>query len=389
MKRKYSYIFIFLSLLMIFSGFVGIQRKVFADYPIEIESKSAYLMEAETGKVIFSKEENTRLPIASMCKVMTLLLCFEKIEQNQLFLDENIMISENASGMGGSQVFLETSGEYKVEDLIKSIIVCSANDACVAMAERICGSEDMFVELMNERAEQLGMENTRFVNCTGLPKEGQYSCAKDVAKMFSELIKHEKYFDYSTIWMDEIHHPKDRITQISNTNKLIKFYSGCMGGKTGYTKEAGHCLTAVAQRDSTKIISVVIGAPDSKTRFNEVSSMFNYAFSNFNTKTIIDNTKPLNFTVEIKGGKKDSVLVYAEKSIKFFSEKGEKRSFEVIFNKKDNLKAPIKKDECVGTLDIFEKGVLLKSVNVLSNESVEKQSYYDNLNNLIKNWSIA
>lgn len=388
MKKTNYYIFLFLTLLMIFSGFININKKVFADFDSNIKSKSAYLIEAETGQVIFRKNELEHLPIASMCKVMTLLICFDKINENELFLDETIIVSENASKMGGSQIFLEENGEYGVEQLIKGIVVASANDACVALAERLYGNEREFVNKMNQKAEELGMNDTCFVNCTGLPQDGQYSCAKDVSKMFSELIKHKEYFNYSTIWMDKIQHPKDRVTEISNTNKLVRFYSGCCGGKTGYTKEAGFCLTAIAERDGTKIISVVIGAPDSKTRFNEVSNMFNYAFSNYITKTIIDKDKPLDFTVEVSNGKQNAINVYPEKSVKLFSEKNSKKSFEIIFNKKSDVKAPIKKGEIIGVLEIYDKGIMVNSVNVLSATSVDKKSFYDNLKDCVDNWSI-
>ena len=273
MKKNFSVIFIFLAFIISIgclwkphNNFVYAKDEI----GIEIKSKSAYLIDPLSNTVIYKKDETKRLPIASICKVMTLLLSFEEIDSGKMSFDENVSISEKASNMGGSQVFLESNASYSVRDLIKSIIVCSANDASVAMAERICGSEELFVEKMNDRAKDLGMENTNFSNCTGLPKPNQYSCAKDVATMYIELTKHSDYFEFSSIWMDEICHPNNRKTQISNTNKLIRFYEGCEGGKTGYTNEAGHCLVASAKRQNMRLVSVVISAVDSKTRFKEV-----------------------------------------------------------------------------------------------------------------------
>lgn len=394
MKKSFSVIFVLLAFILTiccFSGFTT-KSKAFANSAdnsiLNINSKSAYLIDAETNTVIYSKNETAKLPIASMCKIMTLLLCFESIDNNEFDFSDNVIISENSAGMGGSQVFLEKNSEYSVGELIKSIVVASANDACVAMAEKICGSEQSFVEKMNEKAIALDMNDTLFVNCTGLPAPGQYSCAKDVSKMFSELIKHKEYFMFSKIWTDVVKHPNDRITEISNTNKLIRFYKGCEGGKTGYTNEAGHCLTACANRNGMRLISVVINAPDSKTRFKEVSSMFNYGFANYTNKKIIDNTKPLNIPIKVEGGKKDTLEVVAEKSLFLFSQKNEKRSIEIDFTPRRKLIAPIKKGDVIGEINIYENGIMVSSVNVLANESIAKKTYFDVIKDLEKNWAL-
>ena len=319
---------------------------------------------------------------------MTLLLSFEALDANEISLDEEIVVSANAAGMGGSQVFLEQNGRYKISELLKSITVASANDASVAMAERLCGSEHSFVEKMNERASELGMNNTFFVNCTGLPKSGQYSCAKDVSKMFSELIKHKEYFTFSQIWMDKIEHREGRVTEISNTNKLIRFYEGCDSGKTGYTSEAGHCLCASAVRNGMRLISVVISAPDSKTRFNEVSSMFNYGFANYTNKILIDNACPLELSVNVENGKRDTVSVIAENPVYLFSHKNQKRSVEIDFIPDKDVKAPVYKGELVGRLSVYENGVEIASVNVLANEDVLEKTYFDCIFDIAENWAL-
>lgn len=388
MKYKFSYLFIMLALLFAFSGILSFGRKAFAEPLLNVSSKSAIIMDANSKQVIYSKDQLKHLPIASMCKIMTLLVCFEEINNGSLSLDDIIVVSENASGMGGSQIFLEANGEYKVCDLLKGIIVASANDACVALAERLYGNESRFVDKMNEKCLQLKMKDTHFVNCTGLPQVDQYSCANDVAIMFAELIKYDDYFEYSRIWMDEIKHPNDRVTQISNTNKLVRYYEGCEGGKTGYTKEAGHCLTACAKRDGLRLISVVIGAPDSKTRFSEVSNMFNYGFSNYCVKNILPSDKAIEFNVTIKGGKQKSVSVAPEKDILIFSKKNEKKGVEIDYNINKNLRAPIKKGDIVGTVSIFENSIMIDEVNLISLDNVESLNYFNNLKLCLDNWAL-
>ncbi len=350
-------------------------------------SASAYLCDANSKTVIYKQNETKRMPIASMCKVMTLNICFDEIKNNNLSFDEMIDVSNNASGMGGSQVFLESNAKYKCSELIKSIVVSSANDASMAMAERIAGSEQAFVNLMNEKCAKLNMENTNFVNCTGLPKSGQYSCAKDVATMFGELIKNEEYFKFSTIWMDKIEHPNERFTEISNTNKLVRFYQGCDSGKTGYTNEAGHCLVASAKRNDMRLISVVIKAPDSKTRFSDVSSMFNYGFANYVNKVIIDSKKPYDAMLNVEHGKKDRIQICVERDVCIFTQKNEKLALDIEFTPQKNV-APIVKGEKVGEIVIYNNGLKIDSVNVLALEDVATKSYLDITLDVINNWAL-
>lgn len=352
-------------------------------------SKAYCLMDANSGTIITSNNETERLPIASMCKIMTLNLCFDEIDSGRLSLEDTITVSHNASGMGGSQVYLEENGQYKVNELIKSIVVASANDACVAMAEQICGSEELFVHKMNEKAKSLNMDDTNFVNATGLPQPGQYSCAKDCAIMFKELLTHKDYFKFSTIWMDKIEHKDGRFTEISNTNKLIRFYNGCDAGKTGYTSEAGHCLTASANKNGMRLIAVVIKSPDSKTRFKEISEIFNYGFANYTNKTIIDNTNPLTFTAEIKNGKKEKVELIAENSFTYLCKKDEKTDFEVDFEIDNNICAPISKYQQIGKINIYKDGVKLTSINILANEDISNKTYLDYLSEIIQDFKIC
>lgn len=266
----------------------GTARAVASADELDVTCKAAYLCDCDSGTEVYAKNETKRLPIASMCKIMTLLLSFEAVDEGRISYDEQITIGENASGMGGSQVFLQTNLSYSAAELMKTVAVCSANDSCVALAERIAGTESVFVDKMNKRAKELGADNTLFANCTGLPKEPQYSCAKDVSVMLRELLKHQKYFEFSKIWLEDFAHPDGRTTRITNTNKLIRFYEGCDGGKTGYTSEAGFCLAATAKRGDTRLVSVVIGSDQSQKRFSESKAMLNYAFNCYENKKILE-----------------------------------------------------------------------------------------------------
>ncbi len=347
--------------------------------------KAAYCADFYSGTVILSENEAAHLPIASMCKIMTLLLCFEEIEAGRLSQEEEIAVSERASGMGGSQVFLEAGARYPAGELIKSICVASANDSCVAMAERIAGSEEEFVSRMNERAEALGMLDTVFVNCTGLPGTGQYSCAKDVYRMLRALLTHDEYFRYGKIWTDKIEHPKGRVTEMANTNKLIRTYSGCDAGKTGYTDEAGFCLAASAARGNMRVISVVMGADNSKIRFDKTGAAFDHAFANYTNKAILDGDMPLDEHCPLQGGKKQAAAVRPERSAYLFCKKKDDDDifYELSF---DTVKAPVSAGQQVGTAVIYKNGVEADRVALLCNESVGRATYFDSLREIAKRW---
>ena len=354
-------------------------------YDKSIATKSVYLTETGTGEVLFAKNENERLTIASMTKIMLLNLVFEAVDGGNLSFGEEITVSENASGMGGSQVFLEKNGKYKAEDLIKSVIIASANDASVALAERLFGSEAECVSAMNKRCEKWKLENTLFSNCTGLPKPTQYSSAKDVSVMLSKLITHKEYFRFSKIWTDEITHNAGRKTGLTNTNKLVRFYDGCDGGKTGFTSESGFCLAATAKRGALRLIAVAIDSPDSKTRFAEVSSMFNYGFDNFTSKMAVDSSKPLEIKAEVDKGVKEKVKIIPENDVFVFGEKSKKQNVTIDF-KPDKICAPIKSGEKAGELIVFKDNVEYKRVNVLAAEDIAKKTYFAYIKDIARKW---
>ncbi|MBQ9782298.1 MAG: D-alanyl-D-alanine carboxypeptidase [Clostridia bacterium] len=380
-----KFLIIFLSIFTVFLTSSSV-ISVCASEQIEVKSKSSILIDADTQTIVFSKNECQRLPIASMTKIMLLNLCFENVDSGKLNLNEQITVSKNASGMGGSQVFLEANQKYLAKDLIKSIIIASANDASVAMSERLYGSEANCVDEMNAKCREWGLKDTLFSNCTGLPKPTQYSSAKDVSIMLAKLIKHEEYFEYSKIWTDEITHAKGNVTSLTNTNKLIKFYDGCDGGKTGYTSESGFCLGATAKRGNLRLISVVINACDSKTRFADVSNLFNYGFENFTSKLVVDSTKPLNIKVKIEKSKDGEVEVIPKSDVFIFSKRNEKDKITIDFSPY-KVKAPLKKDDEVGELKVFKDGVEYKTVKVVLNCDVNKKTYFDYIKDVGSNWS--
>lgn len=354
---------------------------------LEITSKSALLMDYNTKTILFEKDSDKKLPIASMVKLMTTLLTLERIDDGQLNVNDSYSISETAAGMGGSQVFLDAYSEYKLGDLLKSVIVCSANDSAVAISEIISGSQEEFVTLMNKRAKELGMNNTNYVNATGLPMAGQYSTAKDVAILTCEVLKHSLYFNYSKTWLDKFVHPTGRETEMTNTNKLVRFYKDCDGGKTGYTDEAGHCLSATAKRNDLRLISVIIGGKDSKSRFSEVSSMLNYGFANFKNECIIDNNKILDIKGIVNGSSTREIELIASESYYNLISKNNKDEIKINYIVND-LKAPVNKGDVVGKIIITKNNEVLKEIDIIANQNANKKSYKDSLESIIKNWAI-
>lgn len=345
------------------------------DAKIDVKGKSAYLMDYNTGTVLYAQNEDARQPIASVVKVMTMLLCYEDIDSGKLKLDDQITISPNASSMGGSQAFLDAGSVYSAETLLKSITVASANDSCVAMAEHLNGSVESFVARMNEKAKILGMNNTNFANCTGLPAANHYSSAKDVAIMMQNLLKHQHYFHISQIWMEDLVHQGGRITGLANTNKLLRSYKGCDGGKTGFTNEAMFCMSATAKRGEMRLIAVVLGSSDSKTRFASCANMFNYGFANFENTLVLDAETKLDPMV-VSNGKQKTVDVKLERNSYMFSAKAAKPGVEVVYEFED-LKAPLSNGQVVGKAIIMKNGTSFDQVNIVSTSAVLKRTFGD------------
>jgi D-alanyl-D-alanine carboxypeptidase (penicillin-binding protein 5/6) len=303
-----------------------------------------------------------------------------------LSLDEQITVSESAAGMGGSQMFLEAGDTYTVDDLMKGIVVVSANDASVQIAERLAGSEEEFVNMMNERAKQLNMKNTHFNNCTGLPAPENYSSAEDVAIMTLELIKHKDYYKYSTIWIENFNHPDGRVTEFVNTNKLVRFYKGCDGGKTGYTSESLFCLSASAERNGMRVVSIIIGAPSSKIRFAECSRLLNTAFAQYKNEMVVDKDNFGVNEINVVCGKSDCAKVALDRSVYALVKKGDSVKYETTIEMSKSVKAPLKAGDKVGTLYVLDKGVVIEKRDIIVTENIDKASYGDYLRKIFTQW---
>ena len=346
---------------------------------LAISSFSAYLADAD-GREIYSVNADERHQIASMVKIMTADLVFESIESGELTIDEKIIVSADAAGMGGSQMFLDAGAEYSVSDLLKGVIVASANDASYALAERISGSASAFVADMNDKAKSLGLQNTLFANCTGLPSDGeQYSSARDVNIMTRGLMKHDLYFDYASIWTEDYVHPSGRVTTLTNTNKLIRQYSGCRGGKTGFTEDAGFCLSACAERGGVEVVATIIGAADGKTRFAECSRLFNHAFANLTRHVELEKGDEADAVVDVKGGKVKSVVPVASEQAAITVMRGEKVSVEYQIYQ---VKAPLKAGDAVGKV-VLTCGDIIKEFNLVSPIDVQKATIWDRMRDLM------
>lgn len=341
------------------------------------EGRSAYLVDAATFTPLYAKNENERLPIASMVKIMTVLLTLEAVDRGELSLDEKVPVSENAASMGGSQVFLDAGTEHRAGDLLKSVIVASANDSCVALAERVSGSVEGFVSDMNARAAELGMKDTRFANCTGLPAAESFSTAHDVALMFREVIRHPVYLEDAGVWLEDYVHPDGRTTVMTNTNKLVKFYNGCDGGKTGFTSEAKFCLAATAERDGMRVIAVVAGADSSKSRFNAVSSMFNHAFGSFKAEKLLGAGELAAQRVKVAGGKERSVGVTVSEDIVRLAPRSDKAAAELRLELPDKVKAPVRKGDVVGKGYLVVDGTAVREFDLVAAEDVARASIWD------------
>ena len=341
------------------------------------EGRSAYLVDAATFTPLYAKNENERLPIASMVKIMTVLLTLEAVDRGELSLDEKVPVSENAASMGGSQVFLDAGTEHRAGDLLKSVIVASANDSCVALAERVSGSVEGFVSDMNARAAELGMKDTRFANCTGLPAAESFSTAHDVALMFREVIRHPVYFEDAGVWLEDYVHPDGRTTVMTNTNKLVKFYNGCDGGKTGFTSEAKFCLAATAERDGMRVIAVVAGADSSKSRFNAVSSMFNHAFGSFKAEKLLGAGELAAQRFKVAGGKERSVGVTVSEDIVRLAPRSDKAAAELRLELPDKVKAPVRKGDVVGKGYLVVDGTAVREFDLVAAEDVARASIWD------------
>lgn len=350
-------------------------------------AKSAILLEPTTGEIIFEKNSHEKLHPASMTKMMSMLLIIEAIENDVISWDEMVTVSENAASMGGSQILLEVGEQMSVQDLFKGIAVASGNDAVVAMAEKIGGSEAIFVDMMNEKAKELGLTDTHFKNPHGLDDDDHYSSAYDMAMIGKELVKHAKVLEFTKIYEDYLRQNTDRKIWLVNTNKLVRFYEGVDGLKTGYTASAGYCLTATAKKGSSRFIAVAMGEPDSKTRNQEISEMLDYAFAQYEVEIMLDKDSVIK-TIEVEKGRNKFVDLVPLNEVSFLNKKGTNKKNATYEISIDKVKAPVKEGDIVGNLKIKEDENVIREVPITVRESVEKcnlfELYFRHLTDIFK-----
>ncbi|MBE7053234.1 MAG: D-alanyl-D-alanine carboxypeptidase [Ruminococcaceae bacterium] len=374
-----------ISLLLIILIISGLST-VFAQDVLEISAPSAILIEMQTGKVLYEKNAHDILPPASVTKVMTMLLIMEAIDDGTLKYDDMVVASQRAKSMGGSTIFLDEGETLSVEDMLKGIAVASGNDASVAMAEHISGSVEAFVEKMNKKAFELGMKDTNFVNCNGLDDDSVYNTtsAYDIALMSRELmLKHSDIKKFTTIWMDSL---RDGKFQLANTNKLVRFYDGATGLKTGSTSKAKNCLSATATRNGLSLIAVIMKAPTSKDRFSDASKLLNYGFGAYKIDNIVKKGEKV-CAVKVKKGNEDEVSLIASDDYSYLTEKNNSKKIEKNVVVKDYYTAPLKSNDKAGKLEIVSDGKVINEIDLVYEKNIQRKKLLIVFKDLILNWS--
>ena len=374
MKKKFNKM-LFLILMLIFINIVVVK----ADEDLAPNSKSAILIEASTGNVLYEKNADEQLPPASMTKVMSMLLIMEAIDEGKIKLNDEVEISPTAASMGGSQVFLQAGEKYVVEELLKGVAIASGNDAVVALGEKVSGSVEKFVNMMNEKAHELKLENTHFENPHGLDSDNHYTTARDMAIMAKELVKHKKILEFTSIYEYYLKKPDGSSTWLVNTNKLVRFYEGVDGLKTGFTSIAKYCLTATAQKSNMRLITVVMGVESSDLRSSDTVKLLNYGFNSFELQTILKNDKSLG-KIKVPNGKKEMVDVYLKENATHLLNKSqvnpnEKYHYDLKINE---VKAPLNKGDIVGIAEIKNSAnQVIKKVDIIVQEDIKKANVFD------------
>lgn len=386
MKKFYCVIAIFLSVITLLSFEGVIETNAYTAF--DDNTAKSYVVIDSSGNILVEKNANEKREVASICKLMTTLLTMEYVDKGNVSLDDKLVVSEKAASAEGSQAFLDAGSEYTVGELLKSVIVASANDSAIVLAEGIGGNESNFVNMMNARAKSLGMINTKYSNSTGLPEGEQYSTAIDTAKLLQEVSKYDIYKKDCRIWMDKFIHPSGRETELVNTNRLIKYYPNCLTGKTGFTDEAGFCLSSTAIKNDLYLTCVVLGCDSSADRFSESVELYNYAYANFVSKKVIDSSIILDEKLKINNGKKDALEIRPSADYYLTTRVGESSDFVLEYEFVSDISAPIYKGDKVGSVLIISNGEIVASVDIVANESVNKQSFSDILNKIIKDFSL-
>jgi D-alanyl-D-alanine carboxypeptidase (penicillin-binding protein 5/6) len=387
-KKTRQVVSLFLTILFLLTVVFSFGNDKVQAVEMEIKSKAALLMEYQSGEIIFGYNEHEKLYPASTTKIMTLLLALEALSKGDISLEDEVPITEHASSMGGSELFLSPGDVVDMESLLIGITVHSGNDAAVAVAEYLAGSEEAFVERMNRRATELGMKNTHFINSSGLHHDEHYTSAYDLALLSRELLKHPIFFRWSKIWMDE-HFLEGKIKSggvfLSNTNRLIYYYKGCDGIKTGFTPESLHSIVATAERNGTRFIAVILNGPTSEIRYEEATKLLNYGFANYYSILLLGKSEKV-MTLPVEKGSIEEVDVITAENLSLLLKKGDEVNYTIRTVLPARLKTPLKAGEIVGTMQAVEEEKILKEVPLIVTANVKKASLMELFWKYLSTW---
>lgn len=354
--------------------------------PMTLTSPAAILAETGTGTVIFEKNADERREVASITKLMTALLVLEAIDREDVKLTDSVQVSPNAAAMKGSQALLDANAVYPLEDLLRTTIMASANDSAVALSEYLCGSEEAFVTRMNARAQELGMTNTHYVNCTGYPQDGQYTTARDVCTLCCKVSKHPSYLTYSSVWIDKLTHPGGRVTDLTNTNRLVRFYQGCDGFKTGSTDAAKYCLAATAQKNGMRLVAIVLGTSASQTRFDEARAMLDYGFANYQRIAVANRGDLLGERLPVRGGATDAVELALGGGLSMLLRNGQQTGLRLELALPEYADAPVNQGDVLGMVHVLLDGQVIAKLNCVAASDVPRPGYIEGLYRIMENW---
>ncbi len=385
LERKLRCVALLLAAALFFPS-LGAAAPLEEGVPLEITSPAVILAEAATGTVIFEKNADERREVASITKLMTALLVFEALEDNDIALTDQVTVSQRAAAMEGSQALLDADTPYKLEDLLRTMIMASANDSAVALAEYLAGSEEAFVQRMNQRAQALGMQDTHYVNCTGYPQEGQYTTARDVMTLSCEVSRHPAYHTYASVWVDSLVHPSGRTTDLTNTNRLVRFYEGCDGFKTGSTDAAKFCVSATAEKNGMRLIAVVLGCENSQTRFNEARSMLEYGFANYQRVTVARKGENLGEQLKVNHGSAESVDLLLGSGLSMLLRNGQASQLKMELVLPDSVDAPVEAGQVVGFARVLLGETAVAKLNVVAASDAPLPGFIEGFFRIINAW---
>ncbi len=354
--------------------------------PIALSAPAYQLIEADTGTIIFEKNADERRQVASVTKLMTLLLLLEEINQGRLSLTDTVTVSKTAAAAIGSTALLDAGSAYPVEDLLRATVVASGNDSAVALAEHLAGSEQAFVERMNQKAADMGLQNTHYVNCTGLPAQGQYTCARDVATVACAVARYPLYFTYSSLWLSTLTHPSGRVTDLTNTNRLVRFYPGCDGMKTGSTNEAKYCMAATMEKDGMRLIAVVLGAETSQKRFDDARAMLDYGFSAYQRTQVIAAGDLTGYQLPVTRSSRDTVDIAVGKGLSMLLRPGQAEKLRVELTLPESVQAPMAAGTQVGSARVLLDGAVVAVLPAVLAQDVRLPGFLEGFLRIREQW---